>query len=205
MKSTELALELTTPEPAEWARPHHHEYLRGLGPQLEDGLEGARKLVVDRDCGLLVSKRSVSEKPPIDGREQDRRVGKELLSISAREGRGRAGDRDDQIRLRTVKEGGSDVVDHHVFWRADKACWPHHDLHDVHSLRRAPDQFDAEVAGELVNRERPSVERLQHQHVADRRLGVARCRAEQNHDREQARRYHPWESSTRAGLVHDAE
>ena len=179
VKSTELALELTTPEPAEWARPHHHEHLPGLGQQLENGLDGARKLVVDRDSGFVVSKRSVIEKPSIDGREQDRRVGKELLSIFAREDRGRAGDRDDQVRLRTVNEGGSDVVDHRLFWRADKPCWPHHDLHDVHRLRRALVQFDAEVAGELVHRERASVERLQHQHLADRRLGVARCRAEE--------------------------
>ena len=84
-------------------------------------------------------------------------------------------------------KGGSDVVDHRLFWRGDKPCWPHHDLHDVHRLRRALVQFDAEVAGELVHRERASVERLQHQHLADRRLGVARCRAEEKQDREQAR------------------
>jgi hypothetical protein len=145
---------------------------------LENGFDGARKLVVDRDRGFLVSQRSVIEKASIDGCEQDWRVGKELLSISAREDRGRPGDRDDEVRLRTVKEGGSDVVDDHLFGRADKPCGPHHDLHDVDRLRRASDQFDAEVVGELVNRERPSVERLQHQHLADRRLGVARCRAE---------------------------
>ena len=40
----------------------------------------------------------------IDGREQERRVGKELLSIFAREDRGRAGDRHDQVRLGTVDE-----------------------------------------------------------------------------------------------------
>ena len=72
----------------------------------------------------------------IDGREQERRVGKELLSILAREDRGRAGDRDDQVRLGTIDEGGSDVVDDRLFWRGDKPCRPHHDLHDVHRLRQ---------------------------------------------------------------------
>ncbi len=152
VKSTELALEFTTPEPAEWSRPHQHEHLRGLRPQLENGLDGARILVVDRDSGFLVSKRRVIEKPLIDGREQEGRIGKKLLPILARKhGRG-AGDSHDEVRLGTIREGGADVVDHRLFWRADKPCWSHHDLHDVHRLGSAPVQFDAEVAGELVHR-----------------------------------------------------
>ena len=90
----------------------------------------------------------------IDGREQERRVGKELLSILAREDRGGAGDRDDQVRLGTIGEGGSDVVDDRLFWRADKPCRTHDDLDDVHGLLGALVQFDAEVAGELVHRQR---------------------------------------------------
>ena len=33
---------------------------------MENGLDGARKPVVDRDRGFVVSERSVIEKPPID-------------------------------------------------------------------------------------------------------------------------------------------
>ena len=112
----------------------------------------ARKVVVDRDGGLVVSKRRVAEIPLIDGREQERRVGKELLSILAREDRRRAADRHDQVRLGTIDEGGSDVVDDRLFRRADKPCRTHHDLDDVHGRLGALVQFDAEVAGELVDR-----------------------------------------------------
>ena len=153
-------------------------------------------VVDDRDSGLVVPEGGVTEIPLIDGREQDRRVGKELLPILAREDRGGAGDRDNQVRLGTIDEGGSDVVDHRLFWRADKPCWTHYDLDDVHGPLGALIQFDAEVGGELVHRHVAAVERLQHQHLADRRLGVARCRAEEQQERER-RQHDAWESATR--------
>ena len=146
VKSPELVLELATPELADWSGPHHHEHLPGLGQQLQDVLDDARIVVDDRDSGLVVPERGVIEIPLIDGREQDRRVGKELLSILAREDRGGAGDRDNQVRLGTIDEGGSDVVDHRLFWRADKPCRTHDDLNDVHGPLGALVQFDAEVA-----------------------------------------------------------
>ena len=104
----------------------------------------------------------------IDGREQERRVGKELLSMLAREDRRRAGDRHNQVRLGTIGEGGSDVVDDRLFRRADKPCRTDDDLNDVHGSLGALVQFDAEVAGEVVHRQVAAVERLQHQDLSDR-------------------------------------
>ena len=114
----------------------------------------------------------------IDGREQERRVGKELLSILAREYRRGAGDRHDQVRLGTIGEGGSDVVDHRLFGRADKPCRTDDDLHDVHGSAGALVQIDAEVAGEVSSDQVAAGERLQHQDLPDRRLRVARRRGE---------------------------
>ena len=110
-----------------------------------------RKIVDDRDSGLVLAKRRVAEISLIDGREQERRVGKELLSILAREDRRGAGDRHDQVRLGTIGEGGSDVVDDRLFRRADKPCRAHDDLDDVHGSLGALVQVDAEVAGEVVH------------------------------------------------------
>src|SRR6476661_2173717 len=102
-----------------------------------------------------------------------------------------------------VDEKGADVVDYRLVWRGDRPSWADHDLHDVHMLRSALVQFDAEVAGEVIHRESAPIEGLQHQHLADRRLGVARCRAEEMQHPEQTRQYEPWESATRAGFAHD--
>ena len=44
-----------------------------------------RKIVGDRDGGLVFAKWRVAQIALIDGREQERRVGKELPSILARE------------------------------------------------------------------------------------------------------------------------
>ena len=95
-------------------------------------LDDARKVIDDRDSGFVVPERCVTEILLIDGREQDRRLGKELLPILAREDRGGAGDRDNQVRFGTIDEGGSNVVDHRLFWRADKPCRTHDDLNHVH-------------------------------------------------------------------------
>ena len=133
-----------------WSGPHHHEHLPGLGQQLQDVVDEPRKIVDDRDGGLVLAKRRVAEISLIDGREQERRVGKELLSILAREYRRGAGDRHDEVRLGTIGEGGSDVVDDRLFRRADKPCRTHDDLNDVHGSPGALVQVDAEVAGEVV-------------------------------------------------------
>ena len=63
VKSPELVLELATPELAELSGPHHHEHLPGLGQQLQDVLDDARIVVDDRDSGLVVPKRGVTEIP----------------------------------------------------------------------------------------------------------------------------------------------
>ena len=83
-KPLELSLEYSTPGLAELSRPHDHEYLPGLGPQLQDVVDEAREILPDRDRGLIVRKR-IAQKTLIDGREQQLRVGKQLLPILARE------------------------------------------------------------------------------------------------------------------------
>ena len=127
--------------------------------------------------------------------------GKELLSIRAREYRGGAGDRYNQVRLGTIDEGGSDVVDHRLFRRTDRPCWTHDDLDNVDGPLGALVQFDTEVAGELVDRDIAAVERLQHQHLADRRLRVARCLAKKQRECDHASQ----QGARDAGPGHEAE
>ena len=136
----------------------------------------------------------VAQKTLIDGREQERRVGKELLPILAREYRRRAADGHDEVRLGTIGEGGSDVVDDRLFRRADKPCRADDDLDDVHGLSGTLIQFDAEVAGEGSSDQVAAVERLQHQHLPDRGLSFARRRTEQ----QPARQRRTLESATYA-------
>ena len=124
------------------------------------------KIVDDRDGGLVLAKRRVAQISLIDGREQERRVGKELLSILAREYRRGAGDSHDEVRLGTIGEGGTDVVDDRLFRRADKPCRTHDDLNDVHGSLGALVQVDAEVAGEVVENQVAAIERLQHQDLS---------------------------------------
>ena len=138
------------------------------GQQLQDVIDQPRKIVGDRDGGLVLAKRRVAQKSLIDGREQERRVGKELLAILAREDRRGAGDRHDEVRLGTIGEGGSDVVDDRLFGRADKPGRADDDLDDVHGCPGALVQVDTEVAGEGVDNQVAAVERLQHQHLSDR-------------------------------------
>ena len=144
----------------------------------------ARIVVDDRDGGLVLPKRGVTEISLIDGREQGRRVGKEPPPILAREYRGGAADRHDQVRLGTIDEGGSDVVDHRWFRRADKPCRTHHDLDEVDGRFGTLVQFDAEVASELVDRQVAAVDRLQQQYLTRERLRFARRRAAQQQERQ---------------------
>ena len=108
----------------------------------------------------------------IDGREQQRRVGKELLAIPARECRRRSGDRHDEVRLRTIGERGADVVDDRLFRRADEPCRTDDDLDDVHGFARSLVEVDAEVAGEVIEHQVAAVG-LQHQDLLDLGLGPA--------------------------------
>ena len=169
------------PELTDLSGPCHHEHPLGLGQQLQDLLDDARIVVGDRDSGLVLCKRSVTEIPLIDGCEQGRRVGKELLPILAREYRGGAGDRHDQVRLGTIDKGGSDVVDDRWFRRADKSCRTHHDLDNVHGLFGTVVQFDAEVASKPVDDQVAAVDRLEQQHLTRDRLGFAGHHTEQPH------------------------
>ena len=58
----------------------------------------SRKIVDDRDGGLVFAKRRVAQISLIDGRQQERRFGKELPSILAREDRRGTADRHDEVR-----------------------------------------------------------------------------------------------------------
>ena len=171
---------------------------------MQDVVDDARKVIDDSDSGFVVPERCITEILLIDRREQDWRLGEELLPVLAREHRGGAGDRDNQIRFGTIDERGSNVVDHRFFWRADKAARTHDDLNNVHRLLDALIQFDTEVGGELIHRGVAAVERLQHQHLPDRRLGLARRRAEEKQYREQARPGEARASATRAWFAHGA-
>ena len=105
----------------------------------------SRKIVDDRDGGFVLAQRRVAQKSLIDGRKQERRVGKELLAILAREDRRGPADRHDQVRLGTIGERGSDVVDDRLLGRADKPRRADDDLDDVHGCPGALVQVDAEV------------------------------------------------------------
>ncbi len=106
LKSLELFIELSTPESAEQSGPHHHEDLPGLRQQLQDFIDQPGIIVDDRDGGFVLAQWRVSQKSLIDSRKQERRVGKELLSIPAREYGRRAADRHDEVRLGTIGEDG---------------------------------------------------------------------------------------------------
>ena len=124
------------------------------------------------------------KKSLIDSREQERCVGKELLSIFAREDRRGASNGHDQVRLGTIGEGGTDVVNNRLFRGADKPCWTHDDLDEVHGSPRALVEVYAEVAGEAVKDHVAAIERLQHQDLADRRLRFARRGSEHQQARQ---------------------
>ena len=158
--------------------PHHDEHLFCLRQQLQNQIDDPRKIVSDRDSGLVFSKRRVTQILLIHRCQQERYVGKELLSIFARERRCGTSERHDEVRLGTIGERRSDVVDNRVFGRADKPCGANHDFNDIHGLPDPLAQVDAEVGGCVVVRHVAAVERLQQQHVSNRRLSFARRRSE---------------------------
>ena len=131
------------------------------GQHLQDVVDEPGEIVGDRDGGLVLAKRRVLQISLIDGREQQRRVGKELLSIFAREYRRGTGDSHDKVRRGTIGVGGTDEVDDRLFRRADKPCRTHDDLNDVHRPPGALVQVDPEVAGEVVEDHVAAIERLQ--------------------------------------------
>ena len=154
------------PEFGELSRPRHHEHLLRLGKQLQDFIDQSRTIVGDRDGGLVFTKWRVAQIPLIDGREQERRFGKELTSILAREHSRRTRDRHDEVRLGTIGERRLDVVDDRLARRADRPTRTHDDLNDVHGASGEPIQVYAEVAGEIVCRQIAAVERLQQEDLS---------------------------------------
>src|SRR5688572_32152384 len=107
------------PELADLPGPRHHEHMLGLGQQLQDAIDDTRIVGDDRDSGLVLTKRGVTEIPLIDTREQERRAWKELLPMLAREDRGWAADRHDQVRFGSIDDGGLVVADRCRFRRGD--------------------------------------------------------------------------------------
>ena len=110
-KSRELALEHAAPELAERSGPDHHEDLLGLGQYLQDVVDQARKVVDDRDRGLVVAEGRVTQVSLVHRSEQERCLGEELAPMLARECSCRAADGHDEVRGRTIGVDGSDVVD----------------------------------------------------------------------------------------------
>ena len=130
----------TMPELAELSGPHHHEHLPGLGQQLQDVVDQSE----DNRCRprrrsrcrraarrAEIARSTAANRSGVSGNSCWRC----LRAKTAR----RAGERHDQVRLGTIGEGGSDVVDDRLFGRADKPCWAHDDLDDVHRASGALD------------------------------------------------------------------
>ena len=133
----------------------------------------------DRGGDFVLAQRLAAQVSLVDGREEERHVGKQLRPVSACEGRRGARDRHDQVRLGTIHVGGSDEIDDGLFRRGDESRGSHGDLDEID---RAPDlliQVDAEVGGEVIENQVAAVDRLQHQHLSGDGLGLARRRREQ--------------------------
>ena len=160
-----------------------------------------RIIVGDCDGGLVLGQWGVAQKKLIDSREQERRIGKKLLPILARKYCRGAGDSHDQVRLETIREGGSDVVDDRLFRRDDEPCRAHDDLDDVHGSLGDLVEVYAEVAGEIVERHVAAIERLQHQDLSDGRLRFNRGRTEH----QQTSQRHTWASAAQARLTQEAQ
>ena len=157
-KAFELLLELAPPEMAQLPGPHQHEHLPGLRQHLQDVVDESRKIVGDRDRGLVLAERRVAKKCLVDRREEERGVGKELRSMPPREDRRRAGDSHDELRLGTIGERRTDVLDDGPLGRADESCRADDDLNDVHGSLDALVEVDAEVAGEVIHSQAATVE-----------------------------------------------
>ena len=123
----------------------------------------------------------------IGSREQQWGVGKELLSIFAGEYCRWAGNRHNQVRPGSTNVGGTNEVDHRLFGRANKPRRTHNDLNDIYRLLRTPVQIDTEIAGEAIDDQVASIERLQQQNLSNRRLRLTPGRSEQ----QQARQRNP--------------
>ena len=132
----------------------------------------------------MLPKGRVAQDTAFDGREHEGYVGKELLSILAREDRRRSSDRHDELGLGTIGEGGSDVVDNRLFGCADEPGRTDDDLDDVHRSADALVEVHPEVGGEGVDDDAAAIDSLQQQdllHVRMRGgLSVARRRREQH-------------------------
>ncbi len=183
VKALELLLQLSMPELSHLPGPQHHEDLPGLGKQPQGVIDESGKIVDDRNGSLVLAERCIAKKSLIDGRQQERDVGKKLLSMPAREDRRRAGDSDNEIWFGTIGERRADVVDDCLIRRADESCRSDDDLNDVHRALGALVQVDAKVAGEVVDRQAATVERLQHQDL----LGLGRRRARRSTEHQPSR------------------
>ena len=184
VKALELVFELPTPESSNGSGPRHHEHLLRPGKQLQDVVDRLRKVVGDGDGGFILPKGRVAQDTAFDGREHEGYVGKELLSILAREDRRRSSDRHDELGLGTIGEGGSDVVDNRLFGCADEPGRTDDDLDDVHRSADALVEVHPEVGGEGVDDDAAAIDPLQQQDLLHVRMGdglsLARRRREQH-------------------------
>ncbi len=184
VKALELVFELPTPESSNGSGPRHHEHLLRPGKHLQDVVDRLRKVVGDGDGGFILPKGRVAQDTAFDGREHERCVGKELLSILAREDRRGSSDRHDELWLGTVGEGGLDVVDDRLFGGADEPGRTDDDLDDVHRPADALVEVHPEVGGKGVDDDAAAIDPLQQQdllHVRmDDGLRLARRSREQH-------------------------
>ena len=201
MKSRERLIEFSPPELTGRSGSRHHENLLGLGQHLEHFIEESRKIEGGRDGGLVFHGGCVAEVSLVDSREQERRVWIEQPSVLAREYRGGAGHRYDEVRLRDVGENGSDEVDDRLFRRAHRPARADDDLNEVHWSFGTLVQFDVKMRGEVVENEVAAVERLQHQ---DLFLGRLSGRVDRRPEQQQASQHDASESATRAALTQEA-
>ena len=139
---------------------------------MQDVVDDSRKIVDDRDGSFILAQRRVAKISLIDSREQQRRIGKELLAILAREDRRRAGNRQDEVRRGTIGESGADVIDGRLFGCAGEPCRTDDDLNDVHGSARALVEVGSEVAGERIEDQVAAIGPVQQQDLLDLGLGL---------------------------------
>ena len=162
LKAPEFILELGAPEFVEHSGTQDHEHVPGLRQHLQDVIDEPGVVVVDRNGRFVLAQRRAQQKSFIHRREQERRVGKELRPILAREYRRGAGDGDHEIGRRPIGIRGTYEVDDCLLGRTDKPRRTHDDLNHVRRIaRRALVQFDTKVAGEVVDDQDAAIEGLQ--------------------------------------------
>ena len=159
-------------------------------------------IVGDRDGGLVLGQRCVAQISLIDGREQERRVGKQLLPILAREHRRGAGDRHDEVRARDDRRRWIGCSRRSpVQARRQTLSGPRRPGRRSRVARTRWSRSTRKLAVKWSSDHVAAVERLQHQDLSDGRLRFDRRRPEH----QQTSQRHTWESAAQARLTQEAQ